>query len=605
MIRWKSWILLVMLILVLGVLEYLYDQGVLSLDPTHSEDVDNFEFELLEGPMAMGLYAPQDFLMPKDVAQILVDTLHAVEDELKNYKFLFPLLEDCIAVPNVFFDQELTEKYKQTALENVSPFQGMVKAGDLIVVRNGLIDNEIGAKLTSFKTKFAESVNDEKNDYLIYLGYLLLTVALFSIYIIFVQFYANNVFQYPRRLSFVLVLIGAYAYLVHMVDSLHFLDLYIVPFCIVPLVVQNFFSSQLALFTHLVVVLLASMLLSSDYQFILVEIIVGMVAIITKLRTRYLSDFFSTILYIASAYAAGFLSLELIHTGSFFPILSEDGNVIQEGVRWHLFGWIGLNVFLTMLSYPLIPLIERLFGLTSEITLVELSDLNNPLLKDLSLKTPGTLQHSLQVANLAEAAASEIGANALLVKVAALYHDIGKMANPTYYIENQQHDNPHDKLNYLESAKMIIAHVTEGVKLAKKHRLPSVLIDFILTHHGTTRVEYFYRMYLKEDPDVDEALFRYPGPKPQTREQAILMVADSLEAASKSLKSPTAQDIDNLADKIIAGKIAQGQFDDTNLTFKELEMIKKVFKKLLKSINHVRIEYPDEAKKKDEKSDEN
>jgi cyclic-di-AMP phosphodiesterase PgpH len=231
---------------------------------------------------------------------------------------------------------------------------------------------------------------------------------------------------------------------------------------------------------------------------------------------------------------------------------------------------------------------------------MELSDLDNVLLKRLSLVANGTLQHSMQVANLSEAAAKEIGANALLVKVAALYHDIGKIANPEYYIENQNLENPHEKLNCLESAQMIISHVTEGVKMAKKHRLPPVLIDFILTHHGTTRVEFFYRTYQKENPDIDvnPLDFTYPGPLPSTKEQAIMMIADSLEASSKSLKSPSEEDINNLVENIIQGKITMGQLKETSLSFQELGQIKVVFKRLLKSINHIRIGYPDEDKTK-------
>ena len=303
-------------------------------------------------------------------------------------------------------------------------------------------------------------------------------------------------------------------------------------------------------------------------------------------------------LYIGIAYCAVFLSLEIIHAGTIFPVVTENGTVVEEGVRWYMLRWISFNIYLTLLSYPLIPLIEKVFGLTSDITLVELSDLDKPLLKKLSIKAPGTLQHSLQVANLSEAAAKAIGANALLVKVAALYHDIGKMHQPHYYIENQNDINPHDQLSHLESAKIIIQHITEGVRLAKKHRLPSVLIDFIWTHHGTTRVEFFYRMHKKEHPDqvIDPALFTYPGPKPSTKEQAIMMIADSLEAASKSLKSPTEDDINNLVENIIKGKIASGQLQHTNLSFKELEKIKVVFKKLLKSMNHVRIVYPEDSK---------
>lgn len=584
----------------LSLLDKIYlDFNVLELSEQHKTN-PTFVFELIQGRFDMGERSPAEFFSPKQALQFIVDTLQKAEKQGFKSDLLLNALEECVTTANIVYDENLTQKRKQSALQNLSPYQGLVKAGEPIAVRNGWIDTVIYAKLLSFQTKFEEETKDAKNGFLIYLGYLVMTIALFGIFLIFVQFYERDVFAHPRYLLFVLLLISVFSYIAYFIKEVPVLDMYLVPFCIVPIVIQNFFSPQLALFAHLVLVLLSSLLLSLDYQFIFIQILVGMVAIISKLKTRYLSDFFVNILYIGLAYALGFLSSELVRTGTIFAVLSDNGAVIQEGVRWAILGWIGLNIFLTLLSYPLIPLMERLVGLTSEITLVELSDLNNPLLRELSLKAPGTLQHSLQVANLSEAAATAIGANSLLVKVAALYHDIGKTQNPTYFIENQAHGNPHEQLSYLESAEIIISHVTEGVKMAKKHRLPSTLIDFILTHHGNTRVEYFYRLYVNENPDIeiDESKFRYPGPRPRNREEAILMMADSLEAASKSLKQPKEQDIDQLTEKIIAGKISGGQLDDTNLSFKELVIIKAIFKKLLKSINHVRIEYPDEKKAK-------
>ena len=251
---------------------------------------------------------------------------------------------------------------------------------------------------------------------------------------------------------------------------------------------------------------------------------------------------------------------------------------------------------MTLLAFPLVPIFEKLFGFVSEITLTELGDINKPLLKELSLKAPGTFQHSLQVANLSEAAAAEIGANTLLVKIAALYHDIGKLKNPVYFIENQSTGiNPHDELPFEESAKIIIAHVTEGVKLAKKQGLPDILVDFIRTHHGTSRVEYFYQSYLKNFPvdEVDERKFTYPGPLPYSRETAILMMADTVEAASRSLKEPTNVAIDSLVDKLIDQKIDNNQLGNSDITFKDINRVKKIFKKMLHSFFHVRIEYPE------------
>lgn len=582
----------------LDVLDRVYTKRLIELRPEHIEQEGDFVFELLDANVDLGEYTTQDFFTNKAAIQFLVDTLYSVEEKLTESKFLSDLLEQILVVPNITYDSIVTRKSLENAFNAVSPYRGMVKAGDPIITRDRLIDSVAYSKLISYKTKYNQEINQHKNSWLIYWGYLALTMALIAIFALFMQFYAPEVFYNLRHFSLILSMVAGYAYLAHVVHGIHILDLYVIPFCIIPIIIINFFNAQLALFTHVIIILLISMLLSLDYHFILIQILVGMVAVINKLKTRHLSDFFVSLLYIGIAYAAGFISLEIIHTGAILPIVSANGTVIEEGVRWHMLGWVLFNVFLTLLSYPLIPLFEKLFGLTSDITLVELADMDNRLLKELSIKAPGTLQHSLQVANLSEAAAKVIGANSLLVKVAALYHDIGKMSKPQYYIENQNDENPHHKLTHLESAQMIIKHVTEGVRLAKKNRLPTVLIDFILTHHGTTRVEYFYRTYQKENPDmeVDPADFTYPGPKPMTKEQAIMMMADSLEAASKSLKSPTEEDINNLVDKIIQGKITMGQLENTNLSFQELEEVKKVFKQLLKSMNHVRIVYPDEGK---------
>ncbi|CAA6822570.1 MAG: Membrane protein containing HD superfamily hydrolase domain, YQFF ortholog [uncultured Aureispira sp.] len=581
----------------LDVLDRIYTKRLIVLEPEHLEEEGNFVFELLDANVDLGEYAVQDVFTNKAAIQFLVDTLYSVEEELTESKFLSDMLEQILMVPNVTFDSVVTRKSLENAFNSVSPYRGMVKAGDPIITRDRLIDSVAYSKLISYQTKYNQEINQHKNSWLIFCGYLALTMALIAIFALFVQFYAPEVFNNLRHFSLILLMVAGYAYLAHVVHDIYILDLYVIPFCIIPIIIINFFNAQLALFTHVIIILLISMLLSMDYHFILIQILVGMVAVINKLKTRHLSDFFVSLLYIGIAYAAGFISLEIIHAGTILPIVSANGTVIEEGVRWHMLGWVLFNVFLTLLSYPLIPLFEKLFGLTSDITLVELADMDNHLLKELSIKAPGTLQHSLQVANLSEAAAKVIGANYLLVKVAALYHDIGKMSSPEYYIENQNDENPHLKLTHLESAQLIIGHVTEGVRLAKKSRLPAVLIDFILTHHGTTRVEYFYRTYQKENPDlvVDPADFTYPGPKPQTKEQAIMMMADSLEAASKSLKMPTEADINNLVDKIIQGKITLGQLDNTNLSFKELEEVKKAFKKLLKSMNHVRIVYPEEG----------
>ncbi|NNE26527.1 MAG: HDIG domain-containing protein, partial [Saprospiraceae bacterium] len=374
-----------------------------------------------------------------------------------------------------------------------------------------------------------------------------------------------------------------FSIIVYLVTKNEFLSPFLIPFCITPIVVYNFFGGRLALFIHIVVVLISSFISGLGYEFTFLQILAGIVTVLTITETRYWNKFFLAILVILLTYVIGYLGLALINSGTLVE------------AEQHTFGWLVFNALLLLLAYPFIPIIEKIFGYTSSITIAELGDMNKPLLRDLSLKAPGTLQHSLQVANLSEAAAKAIGANSLLVKTAALYHDVGKMNNPFYFIENSNGENAHDALNNFDSARIIIGHVTEGDAMAKKARLPKIITDFITTHHGTTRVEYFYRNQLNEEPDreFDESLFRYPGPKPQTKEQAIMMLADSIEAASKSLKNPTGQDIDKLIDKIVNFKIDEGQLNESDISFRELQVCVETFRAVLRSIYHVRIEYPD------------
>ena len=584
-------------------LAWLYQQRIIHWDSSHLRlmgEGEDLVFSLLnKHNQELGEFSAKEVWTTSQAAQYLLDTLSEVLTQKRlRPNVLLPLVQNSIK-PNVYYDAFITNKQREQALASLSLHRGLVHAGSWIVRTDALIDTATYIRLESFRHKFEQEISTSKNRFFVYLGYLLLSIALFLIYVAFVQFYAPEVFDRLRHFSLLLVLIGGYVFLSYEVQQIPGLDLYLIPFCIVPIVVQNFFSAHLALFTHIVIVLLSSMILSLDYQFILIQMIVGMVAILSKLKTRYLSHFFASLMAIALAYTAIFISLELIHTGAFFTVLDEEGVVLTQGVRWPILIWIGFNIGLTLLSYPLIPLFERIFGLTSEITLVEWSDLNNPLLRELSLKAPGTLQHSLQVANLAEAAALAIGANALLVKVAALYHDVGKTVSPEFFVENQtQAETPHKHLTCLESADLIIGHVIEGEKLAKRYRLPSVLTAFIRSHHGTTRVEYFYRTHCKNHPEAmeeDDSSFRYPGPKPANREEALLMLADSLEAAARSLKSPTGLDIDCLVEQIVQAKITAGQFEETNLSFSELQVAKGVFKKMLRSIHHVRLEYPPEG----------
>ena len=417
---------------------------------------------------------------------------------------------------------------------------------------------------------------------MISIGYGLLCALVLMLYLFYLKNNNPSVFIKLRWIVFLLSWVVLFTYLMYGIRVSDVLNPYMVPFCIAPIVIKNFHSRELAFVTHIIIVLIVGLVTAPGYEFIFLQILAGLVVSFSQFDTRYWGNFFKNIFTVFSIYVLGFIGLSLIEESSI------------SNINWTVLIWLSLNGFLTLLAYPLIPLMGGFFGFTSSISLAELSDLNHPLLKELSMNAPGTLQHSLQVANLSESAAKAIGANDLLVKVAALYHDIGKTLKPMYFIENQSGTNPHDNLPRLESAKIIIEHVTEGVKLAEKNGIPRVIINFISTHHGTTMVEYFYRMYVRENPngEKDKAAFQYPGPKPRTKEESILMLADSLEATSKILKNPDSRAIDDLVERIVGDKIAQGQLENSALSFNDLEKCKQSFRQMLKNIHHVRIEYP-------------
>jgi hypothetical protein len=358
--------------------------------------------------------------------------------------------------------------------------------------------------------------------------------------------------------------------------------IYVVPICILPLIFKAFFDARLGLFAHVITVLLLGFIVPNSYEYMFLQIIAGIVTILTVSELYKRANLFISVGQITLIYIVAYFAFFVIHEGS------------VETIGWEMFIWFVLSGLATLFVQPLIYAYEKIFGLVSDVSLLELSDTNSKLLKELSNKAPGTFHHSLNVANLAEASANEIGANAMLVRVGALYHDIGKMKNPTYFTENQSTGiNPHDELSSKESARIITGHVIDGIEIAKKYNLPDRVIDFIRTHHGTSVVYYFYMQEKNDFDGVDKLDFSYPGPKPFSKETAILMMCDSVEAASKSLKDPTSTKIDAFVENIINKQIEGGQFLNANITFKEIQSIKKVLKHKLANIYHLRIEYPE------------
>jgi cyclic-di-AMP phosphodiesterase PgpH len=561
------------------VINKLLNRGIAQTDTFLQKKDKDWVINILRGNETEKQTA-QNVLTLEKARKWLTDSLPYAR--LSNPEFILPLLEEQVLIPNLTFNSEKTKAFKQQELDRISTARGMVKSGELIVPKGGIITPSVFQKLVSYREQYEADYLSSRKFWVVALGYSLLIGLMLLLFLFYLKFHVPKVFLKLRWVVFLLSWVLLYAYLMYGIRASEVLNIYMIPFCIAPIVIKNFHNRELAFITHVMMILIVGLITAPGYEFIFLQFLTGFVVTFSRFDTRYWANFFRSILAISAVYVIGFIGLSMI----------EESKI--SNINWSVLIWLALNGFLTLLAYPLIPLLGSFFGFTSSITLAELSDLNHPLLKELSLKAPGTLQHSLQVANLAESAAKAIGADDLVIKVAALYHDIGKTVKPMYFIENQSGTNPHDKLPYLESAKIIIDHVTEGVRLAQKHGLPRVIVDFIPTHHGTTLVEYFYRNHVKEvkNGENDKSAFQYQGPKPRTKEEAILMIADSLEATSKILKQPDNRSIDDLVDRIVGDKMAQGQLNDSLLSFADLEKCKVSFKQTLKNIHHVRIEYP-------------
>ena len=564
----------------LGVLDRIYQRGIVRL---RTEDEARAGMasviQIMDGSEVATRTIGQVFTTPGRARQWLTDSL--LYTRLAAPDFLVPLLEDKLEY-NTFYNDSLTNRLRDQSLQAVSPFDGLVQQGDVLVRQGEVISETVYQKLTSYRRLYNDNLQGTASYFSVIGGYAILVGLVILLLFLYLRTFFPLVYVRYKNLVFILIWPLIYALLVRSIELAPGWSAYVVPFCIVPIVMRIFFTERLAFFTHVAVVLIASFLTSLGYPFTFLSIMAGVVVIIMDIDTRDWSRFFSSLLLLFVYYLFGYIGIQLVQGASFLTLNYFD------------LLWLALNVFLVLLAYPLIPLLERFFGLISPITLVELNDMNRPLLERLARQASGTWQHSLNVANLAERVASEIGINSLLVRTAALYHDIGKLKNPEYFIENQNGPNPHDRITALESAKIIIDHVAEGVRLAKNAGLPEVILDFIRTHHGTTRAEYFYRQHIKDHPEreVDEPLFRYDGPLPTSREQTVLMLADSVEAASKSLKQPTEEELYDLIDTIIRGKLTTGQLEQSRLSFRELEILRRIFRSVLKSSHHLRIAYP-------------
>ncbi len=518
----------------------------------------------------------------KEVLSIINSNLKTIKSQYKSNLLLDELAG--IIKPNITFDNELTNKIIEKSIDGISYTKGKVSSGELIILKGDIVEGKKLAILNSLKSESESQIWSESNYNWIVFGYTILVSLALLMLLLFLHKYRIEIYNNNNKVTFIFFNIFAIIFIQTLVIKYNSDYLYIVPLSILPIILKAFFDARLGLFAHVLTVLLLGYIVPNSFEFIYLHIIAGIVTILTVSELYKRANLFISVAQITVIYMLTYFAFSII----------KEGNASQ--INWDYFMLFAANGLLSFLSIILIYIYEKVFGLVSDVTLLELSNTNTLLLRELNEKAPGTFQHSMQVANLAEAAANEIGANSMLVRTGALYHDIGKMANPMYFIENQTTGvNPHNDLSPSDSAKIIIDHVILGVEIAKKYNLPDRIIDFIRTHHGTSTTYYFLRKEQELNPDtkVKVEKFQYKGPIPFSKETAILMMCDAAEAASKSLKNPTAQSINDLIDKIVSKQVSDNQFVNSDITFREINIIRKVIKKKLMNIYHLRVEYPE------------
>lgn len=483
---------------------------------------------------------------------------------------------------NIVYDKEKSDAEKNDMLSSIPLASGMVMSGQKIIDRGEIVNDYTCRVLNSFDKEMKRRSSTQDEIMTTFIGQILFVLILVMMFTSYLTLFRKDYFEKPRSITMLYTMITLFPILVSMMMKHNFFSVYIIPFAMAAIFVRVFMDSRTAFITHVTMILICAAAVKYQYEFIIVQLASGLVAIYSLRELSKRSQIFITAILVTISSCIVYLALQLMQDNQVFNIDPS------------MYTYFIINGIFLLLSYPMMYLIEKMFGFISNVTLFELSNTNKRLLRNLSEIAPGTFQHSITVGNLAAEIANRIHANSLLVRTGALYHDIGKMTNPVFFTENQAGVNPHDQLSDLESAQIIISHVTEGLKLAEKFNLPGIIKDFISTHHGTGLTKYFYINYCNEHPDeqVDKEMFQYPGPNPFTREQAILMMADTVEAASRSLNEYTEESISTLTNKLIDSQVAGGFFRECPITFRDIALAKSVLIERLKSIYHTRISYP-------------
>lgn len=484
--------------------------------------------------------------------------------------------------PNLIYDRKRTETEKADMLSSIAVASGIVVSGQKIIDRGEIVDDYTYRVLNSFEREMHRRNSSSNEITRTLIGQVIFVFILVGLFTCYLAMFRRDYFYNTRNIAMLYTMITLFPILVSIIVSKNFFSVYIIPFAMVPIFTRVFMDTRTAFLTHTITTLLCAAAVKYQFEFIIVQLVSGMAGLYSLRELSQRSQILKAALVVTLSSAAIYFALQFMQ--------DDSGIALDHEMYYHFIA----NGVLLLLAYPLMYLIEKTFGFISDVTLFELSDTNKSLIREMSEIAPGTFQHSITVANLAAAIANKIGANSLLLRTGALYHDIGKMISPAFFTENQAGNNPHNNLPYKESARIIISHVTEGVRMAEKHNLPQFIKDFILTHHGEGLTKYFYIKYQNEHPDeeVDKAPFQYPGPNPFTREQAILMMTDTVEAASRSLPEYTEESISNLVNTLIDDQVNSGYFTNCPITFKDIAIAKQILIERLKSIYHTRVSYP-------------
>ena len=560
-------------------LHSLYQQGIMELkEYTELRNDTSRTIRVVNGKEASSVSIMEVYSAKTAYEQLFMD------EQLSQQRAILQKcnLNDYIT-PNLIYDRERSESSKNELMSGIALASGLVQKGQKIIDRGEIVTDKTYRIIESFKRENEQRNDDVRKNQLSLFGQIVYMTILMVCFTLYLSLYRKDYFEKPRSITMLYALIVIFSLLTALFMRNTFIHVYILPYAMVPIFIRVFMDSRTAFMTHITMVLMCAVMLQHPFEFTVIETVAGLVAINSLRELSQRSQLFKTAIIVTLAC----LIVNLAFDWTRADMLAQ--------IDYSTYNYLIANGIMLLFAYPLLYLIEKTFGFTSDITLIELSNTNNELLRRMSEIAPGTFNHSIQVANLAGEIANKIGAQGQLVRTGALYHDIGKLSNPIYFTENQSGIDPHEMLTDIESAQIIISHVTEGMKMADKYNLPKVIRDFIATHHGQGKAKFFYIRYHNEHPDepVDDLLFTYPGPNPFTREQACLMMADSVEAASRSLPDYTEQSIRQLVEKIIDGQVADGFFRECPITFRDIQYAKTVLIEKLKTVYHTRVSYPD------------